>query len=76
LGRLISFSQLGAKQWETTSFRVFDIAKSFYTLRQGFAKRKAIRLSRFVVMIGKMFYIKARIIKFLGLWLALGSNNL
>jgi len=33
-------------------------------------------LSCFVVMIGKMFYIQRRTIKILGLWLALGSNNL
>jgi hypothetical protein len=39
LGRLIGFSQLGAKQWETTSFGVFDIAKIFHTLRQVVSKK-------------------------------------
>jgi len=55
---------------------VFDTAKIFHKIRQEVVNKKAIRLSCFVAMIGKMFYIQHRTMKILGFWLALGSNNL
>jgi hypothetical protein len=73
---LNAFCQLGAKKWVATSLGVLDIAKIFHKLRWQGVNKKAIRLSCFVAMIGKMFYIQRRTIKILGFWLALGSNNL
>ena len=73
---LIGFSQLAAKKLATTSLEVFDTAKIFHKIREEVVNKKAIRLSCFVAMIGKMFYIQHRTMKILGFWLALGSNNL